>query len=53
VAPVGIGKEAELGQIGGVEADIIVAEEEARLANPDGCERFYKELNLGIFLSKQ
>ncbi|MEO0734702.1 MAG: class II fructose-bisphosphate aldolase [Bacteroidota bacterium] len=47
--PAGVGVEAELGEIGGVEEDIVVAEEDAHLANPDECEAFCHEFDLGVF----
>lgn len=37
---IGINVEAELGKVGGVEDDIVVAEHEALMADPDECERF-------------
>ncbi|WP_028547459.1 class II fructose-1,6-bisphosphate aldolase [Paenibacillus sp. UNC451MF] len=37
---VGINVEAELGKVGGVEDDIVVAEHEALMADPDECVRF-------------
>ncbi len=48
-AAVGVGVEAELGEIVGVEEDIVVAEEDAHLADPDKAERFCRELDLGVF----
>lgn len=36
----GINVEAELGKVGGVEDDIVVAEHEALMADPDECVRF-------------
>ncbi|WP_248927639.1 class II fructose-bisphosphate aldolase [Paenibacillus hamazuiensis] len=36
----GINAEAELGKVGGVEDDIVVAEHEALLADPEECARF-------------
>ena len=45
----GVGVEAELGEIGGVEEDISVAEEDAHLADPDKAEIFCRELELGVF----
>jgi ketose-bisphosphate aldolase len=45
----GVGVEAELGEIGGVEEEIVVAEEEAHLADPGKAEIFCRELNLGVF----
>ncbi len=35
--------EAEVGQVGGVEDDLSVDEAEARLATPEGCQRFVAE----------
>ncbi len=45
----GVGVEAELGEIGGVEEEIVVAEEDAHLADPDKAERFCRELDLAVF----
>ncbi|GAB5476106.1 MAG: class II fructose-1,6-bisphosphate aldolase [Maribacter sp.] len=45
----GVGVEAEIGEIGGVEEDIVVAEEDAHLADPDDAERFCREVDLGVF----
>ncbi len=39
-APLGINVEAELGKVGGVEDDIVVAEHEALMADPEECQRF-------------
>jgi tagatose 1,6-diphosphate aldolase GatY/KbaY len=36
----GVNVEAELGKVGGVEDDIVVAENEALMADPDDCARF-------------
>ncbi|CAG7652587.1 D-tagatose-1,6-bisphosphate aldolase subunit KbaY [Paenibacillus solanacearum] len=36
----GVNVEAELGKVGGVEDDIVVAENEALMADPDECRRF-------------
>ncbi|GIP38000.1 fructose-bisphosphate aldolase [Paenibacillus sp. J31TS4] len=36
----GVNIEAELGKVGGVEDEIVVAEHEALMADPDECERF-------------
>ncbi|MFD0681801.1 MULTISPECIES: class II fructose-1,6-bisphosphate aldolase [unclassified Paenibacillus] len=36
----GVNVEAELGKVGGVEDDIVVAEHEALMADPDDCARF-------------
>lgn len=41
--------EAELGEIGGVEDDKIVSEQDAYLADPDKAEIFCRELNLDCF----
>ena len=41
--------EAELGEIGGVEEDIIVAEEDASLADPEKAKIFCKEMELAVF----
>lgn len=48
-APAGVGVEAELGEIGGVEEEIVVAEEDAHLADPDKAERFCRELDVAVF----
>ncbi len=45
----GIGLEAELGEIGGVEDDKIVADEDAYLADPDKAEVFCKDMDLAVF----
>jgi ketose-bisphosphate aldolase len=45
----GVGVEAELGEIVGVEEDISVSEEDAHLADPDKAEIFCRELELGVF----
>ncbi len=47
--PAGVSVEAELGAIGGVEDDISVADDDARLANPDKAEQFCRELPLDCF----
>lgn len=47
--PKGIGVEAELGEIGGVEEDIRVAEEDAHLADPDKAVEFCRDLPLAVF----
>ncbi|MDP8242530.1 MAG: class II fructose-bisphosphate aldolase [Candidatus Hinthialibacter antarcticus] len=44
-----IGVEAELGEIGGVEEDIIVAEEDAHLADPDKAIAFCEKVSLAVF----
>ena len=46
----GVGLEAELGQILGVEDDMVVSEEEgSRLTEPEDAERFCRELDLAAF----
>jgi len=45
----GVGVEAELGEIGGVEEDKKVAEEDACLADPDKAEIFCRDLPLAVF----
>lgn len=45
----GIGIEAEIGEIGGVEEDIVVAEEDAGLTDPDEAEEFCQKLDLAAF----
>ncbi|RJP20155.1 MAG: class II fructose-bisphosphate aldolase [Candidatus Omnitrophota bacterium] len=45
----GVGLEAELGEIGGVEDDKSVADEDAYLADPDKAEMFCKDLPLAVF----
>ena len=47
--PAGVGVEAELGEIVGVEEEIVVAEDDAHLADPVKAEIFCRELNLGVF----
>ena len=47
--PAGITVEAELGEIGGVEDDISVADEDAHLADPEKAVRFCEELDLDVF----
>ncbi len=47
--PHGIAVEAELGAIGGVEDDIAVADEDARLADPEEAARFCHGLELDVF----
>ena len=47
--PAGLGVEAEIGEIGGVEEDIVVDEADAHLADPEEAERFCRELDLGVF----
>jgi tagatose 1,6-diphosphate aldolase GatY/KbaY len=39
----GVNVEAELGKVGGVEDEIVVAENEALMADPDDCVRFVEE----------
>jgi ketose-bisphosphate aldolase len=45
----GIGVEAEIGQILGVEDDMVVEEHESHLTDPDEAERFCRELDLAAF----
>jgi ketose-bisphosphate aldolases len=45
----GIGLEAEIGQILGVEDDMVVHEHESHLTDPAEAERFCKELDLAAF----
>jgi ketose-bisphosphate aldolase len=45
----GVSLEAEIGQILGVEDDMVVSEEESHLASPDEAERFCSEMDLGAF----
>jgi ketose-bisphosphate aldolase len=45
----GIGIEAEIGQILGVEDDMVVTEEESHLTDPNEAEKFCKELDLSAF----
>lgn len=45
----GVSVEAELGEIGGVEDDKVVADENAHLADPDKAVAFCKGLNLAVF----
>jgi ketose-bisphosphate aldolase len=47
--PNGVSVEAELGEIGGVEDDIAVADEDAHLVDPDKATRFCAELQLDCF----
>lgn len=44
-----VGVEAELGEIGGVEEDIIVDEADAHLADPDKAIRFCRQVPLAVF----
>ena len=48
-APKGIGVEAELGEIAGVEEDLSVAEEDAHLADPQKALAFCEQLDLAAF----
>jgi len=48
-AAAGVGVEAELGEIGGVEEDIDVDEAGARLADPDKAVRFCQAMDLAVF----
>lgn len=45
----GIGVEAEIGQILGVEDDMVVSEEDSHLTDPNEAERFCRELDLAAF----
>ncbi len=45
----GVGVEAEIGQILGVEDDMVVTEEESHLTDPNEAERFCRELDLAAF----
>ena len=47
--PAGVGVEAELGEIGGVEDDLSVAEEDAHLADPQKALAFCEQLDLAVF----
>ncbi len=48
-ADAGIGVEAEIGQILGVEDDMVVTEDESQLTDPNEAERFCRELDLAAF----
>ena len=48
----GIGVEAEIGEIGGVEDDLVVDEDSVSLTNPDEAERFCQALNLSAFAAQ-
>jgi ketose-bisphosphate aldolase len=48
-AAAGIGVEAEIGQILGVEDDMVVSEEESHLTDPNEAEIFCRELDLAAF----
>lgn len=48
-APRGVSVEAELGEIGGVEDDIAVADEDAHLVDPEKAKRFCEQLDLHCF----
>lgn len=45
----GVNIEAELGKVGGVEDDIIVSEEDARLADPQECVEFVERTGVPTF----
>ena len=45
----GIGIEAEIGQILGVEDDMVVSEDESHLTDPNEAEKFCRELDLAAF----
>ncbi|MDY6914089.1 MAG: class II fructose-bisphosphate aldolase [Planctomycetota bacterium] len=49
LAGAAVSVEAEMGEIGGVEEDIVVAEADAKLADPDKAEAFCKDLDLAVF----
>jgi ketose-bisphosphate aldolase len=48
-AAAGIGIEAEIGQILGVEDDMVVTEDESHLTDPNEAEKFCKQLDLAAF----
>ena len=48
-APQGISVEAELGEIGGVEDDLVVSEEDAHLANPEKALEFLQQVEVDCF----
>ena len=47
--PAGVSVEAEMGEIGGVEEDIKVSEQDANLADPEKAVAFCRELELAVF----
>lgn len=47
--PANVGVEAEIGEIAGVEEEIVVREEDAHLTNPEEAEVFCKDLGLAAF----
>jgi len=47
--PFGVSVEAELGEIGGIEDDIIVNEENAHLVNPEKAQIFLKNVDVDCF----
>ena len=47
--PAGVGVEAELGRIVGVEEEIVVDDRDAHLADPDEAVQFCEALDLGVF----
>ena len=47
--PAGIGVEAELGEIAGVEDDLSVADEDAHLADPQKALAFCQQMDLAVF----
>lgn len=47
--PAGVGVEAELGEIGGVEDDLVVDEADAHLADPEKAIAFCNEFDLAVF----
>lgn len=48
----GIGVEAEIGEIGGVEEDLVVDEDSVTLTDPSEAERFCKALDLSAFAAQ-
>ena len=51
-AQAGIGVEAEIGEIGGVEEDLVVDEDSVTLTDPEEAERFCKALDLSAFAAQ-
>ena len=47
--PAGVGVEAEIGEIVGVEEEIVVREEDAHLTKPEEAEEFCREFDLAAF----
>lgn len=48
-SPAGVSVEAEMGEIGGVEDDLVVREADARLVDPEKAVSFCEELDLAAF----